>query len=204
MEKLNLYRTNTDYVNYLWKFTKNDDFQVKFNEKDGNFRTYIGLFSIKNINYLIPLASAPPYKTKYYSMHERPDFMKIEHKNKLKSVIDIGFMIPVPNGLLNIIDIDNEPPNNKHILTLEQHYIRKREEEIMENIKQTYNRVSKGRKYKNNRDKLVERCLNFPLLEQKMLEYQSSKEIIKTSSIAHIFKNEEIIGGKDLEVLDIK
>ena len=175
MDELYLYRVNTEYVNYLWQFTSSEASQIKNNEKNGRPRTYVGLLHrINDYNYLIPLSS--PEKDKYGKMFERVDFMKIEDNGKLKCVIDIGFMIPVPDDELILIDIDREPPNMKHILSIERTHVRKRATEIIENAKETYKRVVKARRYKDRNDRLPKRCLDFPLLEMKMKDYIMQKQ----------------------------
>ena len=42
-------------------------------------------------------------------MQERVDFLKIEEKGKLKSVIEIGLIIPVTLDVIEKIDISKEP-----------------------------------------------------------------------------------------------
>jgi hypothetical protein len=163
----------------LWEATCENKSQIKHNEKNGKLRAYIGLLhKINDKNYLIPLSSVSPTKLeKYNSMRERVDFLKITKGNHLKSVIDIGFMIPVPQEALRRIDIDSEPPNQQYILQLEREQIRKRSNEIIANAQEVYNRVLKSKKFKDRKDPLSNRCLDFPLLEQRMEEYiaQESK-----------------------------
>jgi len=162
IKEMKLYRINTNYVKYLQAF----DINVKNNEKDNSIRPYIGVvLTVNNCNYYIPVCSK---RKKHYNMYDSIDFIKLGEGKNLISVLNVNNMIPVPYKYITLIDIDNEPDNQKIVLKKEAVFIRKKKEQIIKSAKDVYH--IKTNHPKDN-PKLSMRCADFKLLEQKMKEY---------------------------------
>jgi len=170
-DNLKLYKINTNYINYLKKFQRH----IWENKENHKTRPYVGIvLEINNYKYYAPLSSP---KSKHISMKERLDFIKINHKNELKCVINLNNIIPINDSDITLIDIDNEEEQYSNLLKVEIQEIRKKQKTIIYNSKILYNKVTI---HKKDNLKLVEICYDFLLLEQKMHEYQLYKEEISS------------------------
>lgn len=96
---MRFYNIKDDYVQFL------RDYDSKVLENKQESRPYIGIvFQINSICYYAPITSPKP---KHQKMKNGKDFRKI--KQGLYGAINFNNMIPVPDGALILIDIDNEP-----------------------------------------------------------------------------------------------
>jgi len=164
--QLRLYRANTSYIQYLQSVDKDENgvTNVKDNEKNGSLRPYIGI-SMDNYTYYIPVCSK---KNKHYNMKDSIDFIKLEDGAGLISVLNINNMIPIPDNLVEIIDVNSEPEKQKFMLQKEIRQIRKKREQIIKSANDVYKIKTQ---HSENNPNLSSRCADFRLLEQKMSEY---------------------------------
>jgi protein AbiQ len=173
-ENLKLYKVDTDYINYL----KNYQHHIWDNEDKKNVRPYVGIIlTLNNYKYYAPLSSPKP---KHQLMTDRLDFIRIDHKNELKCVINLNNMIPVDDSNIALIDIDNEDEPYRSLLITEIIQIRKKQKLIQNNARILYNKVTK---HADENPKLVRICYDFNLLEQKCKEYQELKQTLIAPSV---------------------
>ena len=155
-----LYTVKDEYIDYLIKNT--DEKNIKYNKKEK--RSYIGiLFSINEQDYFAPLSHP---QEKHKKMYESIDFIKLE--NGQLGVINLNNMMPVPRYCLSLIDIENQEEKYKNLLLRQTYEISKKKDIIKKKSTILYNIVLAGEiKHK----KLISRCNNFKLLEEKALEF---------------------------------
>lgn len=192
---MEVYVANTLYIDYLRKFDSN----VMINEEDGRTRKYVGIvYKFNSFNYFVPMSS--PKKDKDYIMVKgrwvvRGTVVPI-HRMVIRQGSNEDFlgkllfsnMIPIPDSEVNLLDINGITDEKyKNLLNKQVMYIRKEKEilqkkhaEVIYNQK-TNNYTNIG--YLNN-------TVNFKLLEQKMLEYVATKEIVEGKEQASAHKQE--------------
>lgn len=161
---LTLVRIDSKYCDFLRKF----DSKVPYNYKSKELRPFIGvLFKVNDLEYFAPLTSPKP---KHLKLKSKIDFLKIDG-GKL-GAINFNNMLPVTKK--NIVEIDLD---KKCFSSSEEKYIKLLKQQIYwlnRHSNLLYNR-SKNlyTKYLNNKldKKVILRCCNFKLLEEKCLEY---------------------------------
>ena len=166
---LKIVRVNSDYCDYLRKF----DNRVSYNKYEKELRPFIGvLFKIDSYEYFAPLSSP---KEKHKKMKNTVDFFKI--KNGELGAVNFNNMIPVSKNNYSLVDL------NKETLTISelkyQALLREQLDWLNTNYIQVRNKSQKlyqlyitGKLSEN----IKSRCCNFKLLEEKCMEYKTSKE----------------------------
>ena len=160
---IKLYNVKDDYIDYLRKF----DHKVLMNKKET--RPYVGVvLVINNMKYYVPLMSP---KGKFAHMHNAKDFHKIAGGRY--GAINFNKMIPVIDDALIIMDIDKEPDlRYKSLLQNQYRELSKIIDTIMMKSASIYNLFIIDDKDLSSSDiRVKERCCNFMLLEEKLLEY---------------------------------
>ena len=161
---LKLVRINTKYCDYLRKF----DNRVAYNKNEKELRPFIGvLFTIDDMEYFAPLSSPKP---KHLKMKNTIDFFKIDD-GKL-GAINFNNMIPVSENNYNIIYFDKKALSVKD--KKYEQLLRDQLNWLNENYIQVKNKSSKlYNLYINDKlsDNIKSRCYNYPLLEEKCMEY---------------------------------
>lgn len=164
MEKLVLVRLDDKYCNYLRKFDK----KVPYNYNNKKLRPFVGvLFEIGICKYFAPLSSP---KSKHLIMKPTLDFLKIDG-GKL-GAINFNNMLPVTDN--NIIKLDL---NKTCFTTSEQKYITMLKKQVYwlnRNSVKIYKRSEKiynGYISKTLDIRILKRCCDFKLLEEKCKEY---------------------------------
>ncbi len=159
---------DSKYCDYLRKF----DNRVTYNFNEKQLRPFVGiLFKVNNYQYFAPLSSP---KKKHKNMKNTLDFFKI--KNGELGAVNFNNMIPLNNENYELIDL------NKKINDLDEIKYQKMLKEQLKWLNKNYDQV-KNKSYKlynlyiNNRlpKKIMDRCCNFILLEQKSKEYNISQ-----------------------------
>lgn len=170
------YALNKEYVKYLKQF----DAIVPNIEYTGKLKCFLGVvFTGDNgIDYFAPLTS---YKPKFISMNNDIDFFKIvNEEGRIYGAIDINNMIPVPKNeyieitlynLPNLRDFDNKREIRSYWKLLQTELSCINEKVLLYNAEKLYRFV-----VQNPNSPLAQRCCNFPLLEEKCLEYMKEKE----------------------------
>jgi len=166
MNKFIIVKIDINYCNYLRKF----DNKVAYNSGKKELRPFIGiLFKVGKIDYFAPLSSP---KNKHKVMKDKVDFIKIDNGNL--GAINFNNMIPVAKDNYQIIDI-TKLKNKKYInlLNAQMRYLNRN----YENICQIAYNLYKAYITKTISKKVKKRCCNFPLLEEKGLQYQKEELI---------------------------
>lgn len=155
MQSLKIYEINKEYIKYLSLYQPHLFF-------DEGARKYIGIIlCINNYKYFAPLSS---FKPKHKNMAEGVDFIKI----KDYAVININNMIPVPDGLYTLIDVNGtKDPHYKYLLQAESREINRQKNRIFKNAEIVYNHKLRN----GNNTPLAKRTNNFTLLEEKCKQY---------------------------------
>lgn len=169
MKKLNIVKINADYCDFL----RNFDSKVSYNKGQKGNRPFIGvIFKINSFEYFAPLSSP---KEKHLKMKNNIDCMKID-KGKL-GIVNFNNMIPVFKEYYQTIDLDLIPKKSEekkyiYLLRHQHKYLTEHIEELQTKSRTLYNLYCNG----NINSKLKVRCCNYPLLEEKCLEYKTKLE----------------------------
>lgn len=175
MNAIRIVMVDNDYIEYLNKF----DHRV-YQSKYLKERPYVGaLITVNDMEYFAPLSSPKP---KHLHMKNSIDFLKIENESfssktkktekKLIGVVNFNNMIPLTKNNYKIVDFDQEPKDEKekkylNLLKMDFIFLYNHREEVYQKSYNIYHSYQKG--YFN--EKMMNRCCNFPLLEEKCLEY---------------------------------
>lgn len=166
MKKFKLVVVNSKYCDYLRQF----DNKVPYNFSKKENRPFVGvLFKIIDLEYFAPLSSPKP---KHLKMKNSIDFFKLD-AGKLGAV-NFNNMIPILKREYKIINFSNMTHNideikYMYLLKNQLNYLNKYYVQISEKSFKFY-RLYCDKKLDK---KIVNRCCNFKLLEQKSLEYNS-------------------------------
>ena len=163
-EQFKLVKLDTNYCNYL----RNFDNKVPYNYDKKELRPFIGiLFNIDTIMYFAPLSSPKP---KHLKIKTKLDFLKID--NGKLGAINFNNMIPVMESNIIYLDLNKKTTNISelkylNLLKSQLFWLNRHKEKIYGRSNKLYD------KYKNNKldINIFKRCCNFPLLEEKCMEY---------------------------------
>lgn len=161
---LKLVKIDYNYCNYLRKY----DSRVLYNEGIKELRPFVGvLFMVHGCEYFAPLSSP---KLKHKTMKNTLDIFKIEDGKY--GIVNFNNMIPVTNDNYVCLDLDKKAKNNNvnKRIDLLQNQLRI----LNANKKEIYHKASLLYSlYKNNKlpVNVMVRCCNFPLLEEKCIEF---------------------------------
>ncbi len=161
---------NHDYCDYLRRF----DNKVSYNSGLKKLRPFIGvLFKIDNMEYYAPLSSPKP---KHMKLRNNMDLIKI--KNGLLGVINLNNMIPVTKNNYILFDMDKRNKSLDEIKRIvlirkQLNWLNSKSDMIMEKAFTLHFRYCENLLPSGIKD----RCCNYPLLEEKCLEY--NKELKK-------------------------
>ncbi len=158
MTRLKIYFISDEYIEYLRKF----DSKVAYNKVPN--RPYVGVvFIYNNHRYFAPLSSP---KAKHLIMKENMvDIFKID--NGKLGIINLNNMIPCPiNVLTEAIKIVKDK-RYKALLENQLTYLNANKERLYRKTANFQKKYRKGYLQSN----ILDRCCDFPLLEEKCLEY---------------------------------
>ncbi len=163
MRNLKIYYIHEKYINYLRQFDKN----VAYNKN--TTRPYIGIvYTYNNHNYFAPLASP---KKKHMNINPKAiDIYKI--KNGELGVVNINNMIPTPIEELTEVLPTIKDKKYKKMLEEQLTFLNNHKAELFKKINHFQNMFRKG----HLDSRIIERCCNFILLEQKFEEYINNIE----------------------------
>lgn len=159
MKRLKLYFIDNEYIEYLRKY----DNRVAFNKMPS--RPYIGVvYLYHNFTYFAPLSSPKP---KHLLMNNNIiDLFKIE--NGKLGVINLNNMIPCTEKVLTeAIPIVNDK-KYKILLENQLNYINANRDILFKKTARFQEKYRQGYLYYN----IMNRCCDFPLLEEKCLVYK--------------------------------
>ncbi len=160
MYSLKIYEIDSNYVRFLSDFQEH----IFCSEGEKALRKYIGIIlEIKGFKYFAPLSS---FKPKHEKMQEAVDFIKI----KDYAVININNMIPVPEGMFNLVDINRtKDPHYKFLLQAENREINRQKNRILKNAAIVYShKINNG-----EGSSLSKRTNDFIKLEKACRAYMS-------------------------------
>jgi len=169
---MRLYSISDEYINYLRK-----KFPRVYSNKENrrvHTRKYLGVvIEIEEHKYYIPLSS-PKDKHDYIMVDGKKTVCKDSlivmrivsgtgEEKELKGTLQIGTMIPVPDDVVELYDVGNEPDQAyKDLVNEEMIYIRKNAKKIMKNAKILYRKRKSG-----DENKVVQSCLDFVGIEKE-------------------------------------
>jgi len=166
---LKLVKVDSNYCNYLRKFDK----RVPYNYGTKEIRPFVGvLLKVNGCMYFAPLSSPKP---KHLNMKDTIDFLRLD--NGKLGAINFNNMIPVMEN--NVLEIfvnqknDNDKNNKYMYLLRDQLFWLNRNRKLLKMANTLYESYLLKTLSKN----VIRRCCNFPLLEQKCIEY-NSKEVV--------------------------
>lgn len=166
MDKLNFYKVNEEYIKYIRKF--DEKVSQSYNEKAR--RPFIGIIlNVDGILYFAPFTSP---KKKHLKMKNTIDFLKIDNGNL--GAINFNNMIPIPLEQCIKIDVDNETDKKYEILLHKQiKWCNKKMNRVIifHKANNLYNKVIT----KTIPQRILERCCDFKLLEEKYKEFLAKK-----------------------------
>jgi len=168
MEKLNFYTVNADYVQYLQKaeqekrgFSRvpNMIYSEKYKQK---FLCGIVLH-VNDVDYYVPVTS--------YKQQKPDNFLIVADNRQVVSSLRFNYMFPIPKSLVAVRVIGDEQDRSyRALLAQELRYCIKNQNAIQKFAERTYKRVLLGKDLG-----LIANSCDFLLLEQKCVEYVSSK-----------------------------
>ena len=161
---MNLYNIKDQYIRYLREI----DGKVCDN-KDGT-RPYAGIvLKIDEANYYIPLSSP---KLKHLRMKDTRDFMKID--NGKLGALNFNNMIPVTDNCVRRIKLESiKDRNYRSLLQRQFRYINYEHRKIQKTAVELRKLYSQEESKLSGHDReVINRCCNFPLLEEKYKEYR--------------------------------
>lgn len=169
--KLKIVKINSNYCDYLRKF----DNKVPFNKGTKELRPFIGiLFMVESCEYFAPLSSPKP---KHNNLKNTLDLLRI--KNGEYGVVNFNNMIPVTKNNyqefdLNKITNDKKEKQRIELLKNQLRWLTSHKNIVFTKSKNLY------KLYKNNYlpKRVMNRCCNFPLLEEKSKIYNRNVEIL--------------------------
>ncbi len=161
MKKFTIVQVDYHYCNYLREFDK----KVCYNSGAKRTRPFVGiLFNVEGLEYFAPLSSP---KAKHQKMKNAIDFMKIA--GGILGAINFNNMIPVNNNCYEVLNLDEMPSESHYyqLLSLQLYWLNRNNSKVRNKAEYLY----KGYKNKTLDNKVLIRCCNFPLLEEKCLSY---------------------------------
>lgn len=165
---MNIYKADADYCNYLHYYEP----KIPFVENEKENRPFIGVvLCVNGKNFFAPLTSPKP---KHLTMKNTQDFLKID-EGRLGG-INLNNMIPIPRRYLQTIEV-NKINNRKYrkMLYMQMEWIEINKLRINNRAKNLYYLVVE----KKATEKLIERCCDFKLLEEKCQEYMDKNNIME-------------------------
>lgn len=159
-----LVRLDINYSNYLRKF----DSRVPYNYGKKELRPFLGvLFEVRGVKYFAPLTSPKP---KHLKLKSKLDFLKLDG-GKL-GAINFNDMVPVLDQ--NVIKLDfskvsktDSEEKYKKLLQEQLFWLNRNYSKVYGRAKKLYDQYFDG----TLASSIFKRCCNFPLLEEKCLEY---------------------------------
>lgn len=166
MKNLKLYYVSDKYIEYLRMF----DTKVAYNKR--KTRPYVGIVCRCNdCDYFVPLASPKP---KHLNINSKAvDIYKI--KGGELGVLNINNMIPVNEVELTEVLPTIQDEKYKILLQKQITCINNDKSNLYKKITFFMHLYYKG----NLSNQILQRCCNFPLLEEKKKEYLDSKKMLE-------------------------
>lgn len=164
MDNLNFFLVDGNYVEYLREeekrargFTRVPDMNYGKQRKE-KFLCGVVL-QIKQLEYYVPVSS--------YKIQKPDNFLILASSGTPTSSLRFNYMFPVPNGLLKVRSIKNEPDEKyRTLLHQELSFCIKNQDKIRKLAERTYKRVLLGKDVG-----LVVNSCDFALLEAKCADY---------------------------------
>ena len=123
------------------------------------------LIKIHSHTYFAPLSSPKPVHKKY---SKNATYMMMKDGNKTLGIIKFNCMIPIEKDLLTYIDFNQiEDVKYKNWLQMQNRFVRKYTDKIIERANEMYNIITKEKD-----SFFISISCNFKLLEEKAREYK--------------------------------
>lgn len=165
---MKVYTADANYCNYLHYYEP----KIPYVENEKENRPFVGtLLCVNGKNFFAPLTSP---KAKHLTMKNTQDFLKIDG-GRLGG-INLNNMMPIPKRYLSVIEIKRiKDAKYKKMLCMQIEWIEKNKLRINNRAKNLYYLVNE----KKATEKLIQRCCNFKLLEQKCQELMEQNNIME-------------------------
>lgn len=163
-EKFRLVRIDENYCDYLREY----DSRVMFNSEDKRLRPFVGvMLSVNGLDYYAPMTSPKP---DFEYRKNSPIFQKIAGGEL--GAIRLGYMIPVPRMFVKPIDLKHycltdAELNYQNLLKKQLRLINKDAAAIERKARRLYATYAD----RTLPEWCARFCCNFPLLEEKCLEF---------------------------------
>ena len=161
-------KVDSNYCDYLRIF----DNKVPYNAGAKDLRPFVGvLFTIDKCEYFAPLSSP---KLKHKTLKNTLDLIKIQNGDY--GVVNFNNMIPVTNKNYEEFDLNKRSKDKKEMFRIDLlrnqlRWLTSNKKNINTKSKLLYNLYKQDKLPKNVKN----RCCNFPLLEEKCIEYNKIK-----------------------------
>ena len=163
-KKFKIVKIDSNYCDFLRQYDK----RVCYNAGNKDLRPFIGvLFTVNNFEYFAPLSSPKP---KHIKLKNTLDLIKIN--DGVYGVVNFNNMIPVMKNNYKEFNLNKKAKNEDEqfriqLLKNQLRWLTSNKKEIYQKSSILYNL------YKNDKlpDNVKNRCCNYPLLEEKCLEY---------------------------------
>ena len=173
MDKLKLYTLSQPYYQYISQF----DAKVPHTSVGKESRPFIGIvLHFNDVSYFAPLTSP---KQKHLTMKNAIDFHRIQEGQL--GAINFNNMIPIPSDEAKEIDLNisigmsTDELNYKNLLKNQKNWCDGNVDVLMNKAKHLRETIET-----TENEKLLRRCCDFKLLEEKCLEYSvKQKELPK-------------------------
>lgn len=165
-EKMELYRVDTEYYNYLHYY----EAKIPYIEDEKENRPFIGvILNVNGKNFFAPLTSP---KRKHLIMKDMQDFLKIDD-GRLGG-INLNNMMPIPKCYLEKIKLyELEDEKYKIMLKKQIRWINQNSLRIHNRARNLYYLILNG----HTTEQLLKRCCDFRLLERKCDDFMRENEV---------------------------
>lgn len=180
------YHVSDAYIEFLRKYA---DEKVLFNKPENKTRPYVGfVLQINGFDYLVPLSSkirktnavTTVIPNTFTERQKKENEKQHKYPDKI-ATIKFNCMIPVYSDVVEKIDLekiakDKDGENYKNLLIKEILFCSENKDKIIEKARKTYNIYIENKPYMKE---IIDSCVNFDLLREKMLEYKNTKQAEK-------------------------
>ena len=162
---MKLYTVSDDYIEFLQNF----DSRVLSNKNQT--RPYVGIVLIvNNLEFFVPLTSP---KEKHKKMKNAIDFMKLDAGNL--GALNFNNMIPISSTEIISLNLGVKTDTYSILLQKQMDFINSNRNGIQKKADTLYKYVVISKHAKKS---IVDRCVDFKLLEDKCQEYRNNRILL--------------------------
>lgn len=167
MDKLKFYVIDKEYLNYLREY--GDEKVPKHDYKNVKFYTGV-VFNINNYYYFAPISSFHEQQKTNFLIKVQDN--KSEDRMKVSSSVRCCYMVPVPESILKVMDINNYPDvKSRGLIRKELKWCKQHSQEIKKLAEKVYKWGA------NKNSPLSKNCCDFKRLEAAHDKYIEENNI---------------------------